>query len=82
MRKWIHVHGHQTHWLAHADEQTHGFALGTVNVTMALHGGQCQMLLTPRFASKRHDVVNLSGLLATTLCLTVVASNCARTKST
>ena len=33
---------------AHADSQSHEFALGTVNTTMALHGGQCRaMLLKP-----------------------------------
>ena len=31
-------------WLAHADDQRDVFALGTVNATMALHGGQCQVL--------------------------------------
>ena len=38
-------------WLAHADDQRDEFALGTVNATMALHGGQCQGLLTSCSAS-------------------------------
>ena len=33
-------------WLAHADDQGDEFALGAVNATTALHGGQCQVLLT------------------------------------
>ena len=38
-------------WLAHADDQRDEFALGTVNATVALHGGQCQMLVTSCSAS-------------------------------